>query len=55
MAHDTRLLSISGLNRDLFLPSKMENQRPTNPSTSKSRRKWRMIKTARSYLFGCRA
>jgi len=55
MPHGARLLSIIGLSRDLFLPSKMANPRLTNPSTSKSRRRWRMIKTARSYLFGCRA
>jgi hypothetical protein len=55
MPHGTRLLSISGLSRDLFLPSKMANQRLTNPSTSKRRRRWRMIKTARSYPSGCRA
>jgi len=50
MSHGARLLSISGLNRDLFLPSKM-----ANPSTSKSCRRWRMINTAKSYLIGCRA
>jgi hypothetical protein len=55
MPHCPRLLSISSLSRDLFLPSKMANQRLTNPSTSKSRRRWMMIKTARSYPFGCKA
>jgi hypothetical protein len=50
MPHGTRLLSINDLSKDLFLPIKI-----TNPSTSKSRRRWRMINTARSYLFGCRA
>lgn len=53
MPHCTRLLSTNGLNKDLFLPSKMANQRLTNPSTSKGRRRWRMIKTARSYPSGC--
>jgi hypothetical protein len=55
MPHGTRLLSISGLSRDLFLLSKIANQRLTNPSTSKGCKKWRMIKIARSYPFGCRA
>lgn len=55
MPYGARLFSISGLSRNLFLPSKMVNQRLTNPSTSKSHRRWRMIKTSRSYLFGCRA
>jgi hypothetical protein len=55
MPHDARLLSISGLSRDLLLPRKMKNKRLTNPSTSKSRKRWRMIKTARSYPSGCRA
>jgi len=50
MPHGARLLSISGLSRDLFLPIKM-----ANPSTSKNRRRWRMINTIGSYLFGCRA
>jgi hypothetical protein len=53
--HSAKLLGISNLNRDLFLPSKMANPRLTNPSTSKSRKRWRMINIARSYLFGCRA
>jgi len=55
MSHDARLLSISGLSRELILPSKMENQRLTNPSTLKSRKRWRMIKTGRSYPSRCRA
>jgi hypothetical protein len=55
MPHSTRLLSISGLSRDLFLPSKMANPRLTNPTILKGRRRWRMINIARSYLFGCRA
>jgi hypothetical protein len=54
-AHSTRLLSISGLNRDLFLPIIVANPRPTKPSTLKSCRRWKMINIGRSYLFGCRA
>jgi hypothetical protein len=55
MSHGTRLLNISCLSRDLFLPIIVANSRPTNPGILKSRRRWRMINTARSYLFGCRA
>jgi hypothetical protein len=55
MPHGARLLNISSLSRDLFPPIIVANPRPTNPSTSKSRRRWRMIKTARSYPSGCRA
>jgi hypothetical protein len=55
MPHGERLLSISCLMRDLFLPSKMANPRLTNLSTLKGHKMWRMINTARSYLFGCRA
>jgi hypothetical protein len=54
MPHDARLLNISGLSRDLFLPIIVANPRPTNPGTSKSRRRWRMINTTGSHLFGCR-
>jgi hypothetical protein len=54
MPHDARLLSISGLCRDLFLPIIVANPRPTNPDTSKSRRRWWMINTTGSHLFGCR-
>jgi hypothetical protein len=49
MPHSSRLLSISNFTRDLFLPIKI-----ANPSTSKSRRRWLMINTAMSYLFGSR-
>jgi hypothetical protein len=55
MPHGTRLPSISGLGRDLFQPIIVANPRPTNPSTLKSRRRSRMINTARSCLFGCKA
>jgi len=50
MPHGARLLSINGLNRDLFLPIIVENPRPTNPGTLKSRRRRRMIDNGRSYL-----
>jgi len=35
VTHGARLLNINDLSRDLFLPSKMANQRLTNPSISK--------------------
>jgi hypothetical protein len=54
MPHGARLLSISSLSRDLFLPIIVANSRPTNPGTSKSRRRWRMINTTGSHLFGCK-
>jgi hypothetical protein len=54
MHHDTRHLSISGLSSDLFLPIIVANLRP-NPSTLKGRKRWKMINTARSHLFGCKA
>jgi len=54
MLHGARLLSISGLSRDLFLPIIVANPRPTNLGPLKSHRRRRMINTTRSYLFGCR-
>jgi hypothetical protein len=54
MPQGTRLLSINGLNRDLFLPIIVANPSSTNPSISKSRRRWKMIYTAGSHLFGCK-
>jgi hypothetical protein len=54
MPHGAKLPSISDLSRDLFLPIIVANPKPTNPSTLKSRRRRRMINTARSYLFGCK-
>jgi hypothetical protein len=53
MHHGTRHLSISGLSNDLYLPIIVANPRP-NPSTLKGRRRWKMINTAWSYLFGCK-
>jgi hypothetical protein len=55
MNHNARLLSISGLSSDLYLPIIVANPRSTNPSTLKSRRRWRMINTVGSHLFGCKA
>jgi hypothetical protein len=41
VTHGARLLNINDLSRDLFLPSKMANQRLTNPSISKwSKLQW---------------
>jgi hypothetical protein len=37
MPHGARLLSINGLNKDLFLPIIVANPRPTNPGTLKGR------------------
>jgi hypothetical protein len=54
MHHSTRHLSISGLSSDLYLPIIVANPRP-NPSTLKGRRRWKMINTAGSHLFGCKA
>jgi len=54
MHHGTRLLSISGLSSDLYLPIIVTNPRSTNSGTLKSRRMWRMINTAESHLFGCK-
>jgi hypothetical protein len=50
MHHGTRLLSISGLSSYLYLPMIV-----ANPSTLKSRRRWKMIYIAMSHLFGCKA
>jgi hypothetical protein len=47
--HSTRHLS-----SDLYLPIIVANPRP-NPSTLKGRRRWKMINTAGSHLFGCKA
>jgi hypothetical protein len=55
MLNGARLLSTSGLSRDLFLRIIVANPRPTNPGPLKSLRRRRMINTARSYLVGCRA
>jgi len=55
MSHDARLLSVSGLSIDLYLPVIVANPRPTNPSPLKGRRRWKMINTAESHLFGCKA
>jgi hypothetical protein len=54
MYHGTRHLSISGLSSSLYLPIIVANLRP-NPSTLKGRRRWKMINTAGSHLFGCKA
>jgi hypothetical protein len=51
----TRCLGISGLNRDLSLPIIVANPSSTNPSIPKSRRRWKMIYTARNHRFGCKA
>jgi hypothetical protein len=55
MPQGSRLLRISGLSRDLFLPIIVANPSSTNLSISKSRRRWKMIYTAGSHLFGCKA
>jgi hypothetical protein len=55
MPKGARLHSISGLSRDLFLPIIVANPSSTNPSISKSHRRWKMIYTAGSHLFGCKA
>jgi hypothetical protein len=54
MHHDTRDLSISDLSRDLYLPITVANPR-SNPSTLKGHRRWKMINTTKSHLFGCKA
>jgi len=54
MLQGARLLSINGLSKDLFLPIIMANPSSTNPSISKSHRRWKMIYTAGSHLFGCK-
>jgi len=54
MHHGTRHLSISGLSSDLYLPIIVANPR-SNPSTLKGRRRWKMINTAGSHLFGFKA
>jgi hypothetical protein len=51
MHHDTRQLSISGLSSDLYLSIIVANLRP-NPSTLKGPRRWKMINTVGSHLFG---
>jgi len=51
----TRRLSISNLSRDLFLPIIVANPSSTNPSIPKGRRRWKMIYTAGSHRFGCKA
>jgi hypothetical protein len=53
MPHGSRLPSICGLSRDLFLPINVANPRLTNPGTLKSHKRRKMINAARSYLFGC--
>jgi hypothetical protein len=50
MHHGIWHLSISGLSSDLYLPITV-----TNPSTLKGRRRWKMINTTGSHLFGCKA
>jgi len=55
MPQGARLLSISGLSKDFFLPIIVANPSSTNPSISKSRRRWKMIYIAGSHLFGCKA
>jgi len=54
MPLSARLLNISGLSRDLFLPIIVANPRHTNPGTSKSSKRWRLINTIGSHLFGCK-
>jgi hypothetical protein len=54
MYHDTRHLSISGLINDLYLPIIVANLSP-NPSILKGHRRWKMINTAGTHLFGCKA
>jgi hypothetical protein len=50
-----RLLSISSINSDLYLPIRMANPKLTNQDTSRrSHRILRMINTIGSYLYGCR-
>jgi len=46
----TRHPSVNGLNNDLYLPIIV-----ANPSTLNCRRRWKMINTAWSHLFGCKA
>jgi len=50
----TRCLSIRGLSRDLFQPVIVANPSSTNPSIPKNCRRWKMINTAGSDLFGCK-
>jgi hypothetical protein len=54
MHHDTWHLSIRDLSSDLYLPITVANPR-SNPSTLKGRRRWKMINTTESHLFGCKA
>jgi hypothetical protein len=54
MHNGTRHLSISGLSSDLYLPIIVANPKP-NPSTLKGPKRWKMINTAWSHLFGCKA
>jgi hypothetical protein len=54
MPESARLLNISGLSRDLFLPIIVANPSSTNPSISKSHRRWKVIYTAGSHLFRCK-
>jgi hypothetical protein len=54
MLHCTRLLSISGLSSDLYLPIMVANPR-TNPSTLKGHKKKKMIYAIGSHQFGCKA
>jgi len=52
--HDIKLLSISGINSDLFLPIRMANPRKTNQGTTWiSPRSLRMINSIGSYQYGC--
>jgi len=50
----TNHLSISDTSRDLYLPIIVAKPR-SNPSTWKGRRRWKMINTTVSHLFGCKA
>jgi hypothetical protein len=52
--HDTRHLSISGLNSDLYQPITVATSR-TNPSSLEGLRRWKKINITVSHLSGCRA
>lgn len=54
MHHDIKYLSISDLSSNLYLPITVAAPR-SNPSTLKGRRRWKIISTTESHLFGCRA
>jgi hypothetical protein len=58
MPHGTRHHSISSLSSNLNLLIIVANPRPNprpNPSTLNGRRRWKMINTAWSHLFRCKA